>query len=200
VTTAAAGAAPPDPSNGWDAAADTLIRDRSRTIGVEVLQAWARLLPSGGAVLDLGCGAGAPVSQTLVDLGFRVAAIDASPRLVAAYRQRVPDAEVACEAAETSPWFGRTFDGIVSIGMMFFLDEAAQRAVLRRLGTAVVRGGRVLLTVPWQTATWTDPTTQRLCRSLGRREYLDALARAGFDVTGMPVDEGQNHYVSALRR
>lgn len=191
---------PPDPSNGWDAAADTLIRDRSHAIGVAVLRDWARALPAGASVLDLGCGAGAPVSQTLVDLGCRVSGIDGSPRLLAAWRQRFPDADVACEAAETSAWFGRTFDAVVSIGMMFFLGEAAQRAVIRHFGTAVTPGGRVLITVPWQTATWIDPTTQRPCRSLGRHEYVQAFARAGFDVVDMPVDEGENHYVAAVRR
>lgn len=191
----------PDPSNGWDAVADVLIRDRSRsTIGVGVLREWARHLPPGASVLDLGCGAGAPVSQTLVDLGCRVSGIDGSPRLVAAYRQRFPEVEAACEAAETSAWFGRAFDAVVSIGMMFFLDEAAQRAVIRHYATAVRPGGRVLITVPWQTATWIDPTTRRLCRSLGLGEYRAALARAGFQIDGTPTDEGENHYVTAVRR
>ena len=201
MSDAAPGRSPLDLSNGWDAAADVLIRDRAQsTIGAAVLREWARPLPRGASVLDLGCGAGAPVSQTLVDLGLRVSGIDGSPRLVAAYRQRFPVAEVACEAAETSSWFGRPFDAIVSIGMMFFLDEAAQRAVIRRFSTALTPGGRVLITAPWQTATWIDPTTQRLCRSLGRREYVDAFAGAGLDVIAMPVDEGENQHVAAVRR
>lgn len=191
----------PDDSSGWDAAADVLIRDRSRsTIGVAVLRDWARDLPAGASVLDLGCGAGAPVSQTLADLGCRVSGIDGSPRLVAAYRQRFPEAGVACEPAQTSAWFGRTFDAVVSIGMMFFLDEAAQRAVIRHCGTAVTPGGRVLITVPWQTATWIDPTTQRRCRSLGLGEYRGSFARAGFQITGTPTDEGENFHVAAVRR
>ena len=201
MSVAASRRAAPDPSSGWDAAADVLVRDRARsTIGVGVLREWARPLPGGASVLDLGCGTGAPVSQALVDLGFRVSGIDGSPRLLALYRQRFPDADVACEAAETSRWFGRPFDAIVSIGMMFFLDEAAQRTVIRRFGATVVPGGRVLITVPWQTATWIDPTTQRRCRSLGRREYLDAFTRAGLAVIAMPVDEGGNQHVAAVRR
>jgi 2-polyprenyl-3-methyl-5-hydroxy-6-metoxy-1,4-benzoquinol methylase len=191
---------PPDPSNGWDAAADTLIRDRSHTVGVAVLRDWARPLAPGASVLDLGCGAGVPVSQTLVDLGVRLSAIDASPRLVDVYRRRFPHVEVACEPAETSSWFRRRFDALVSIGMMFFLDEAAQRAVIRRCGERVRPGGHVLISAPWQTATWSDPTTGRWCRSLGRREYLAAFARAGLDVVAMPVDEGGNHHLAAVCR
>lgn len=189
-----------DPSHGWDAAADVIIHHRGRsTIGVDVLRDWARDLPNGAAVLDLGCGAGLPVSRTLVDLGCRVWAVDASPRLVAAYRERLPGAPVACEPAETSAFFGRTFDAVVSIGMLFMLDEAGQRAVIRRVGRHLVDGGRFLCTSPWQTATWIDPTTHRRCRSLGRVEYVAAFERAGLAVEAMPVDDGDNHYYSAVR-
>lgn len=189
-----------DASRGWDTAADLLIQHRAQsTIGVEVLRAWAAALPPGASVLDLGCGAGAPVSTTLVDLGFRVSAIDGSPRLVEAYRARFPHAEVACEAVEASAWFGRIFDAIVAIGLLFLNDEAAQRVVIARLGRAVVPGGRVLVTAPWQTATWIDPTTRLECRSLGRAEYVQAFTRAGFAVDAMPVDDGENHYYSAVR-
>lgn len=189
-----------DASRGWDAAADLLIGHRAQsTIGVDVLRAWAAQLPSGASILDLGCGAGAPVSTTLVDLGFRVAGIDGSPRLVEAYRARVPHAEALCEAVETSAWFGRTFDAIVAIGLLFLNDEAAQRAIVAHLGRAVVPGGRVLVTAPWQTATWIDPTTRLECRSLGRAEYVRAFARAGFAVDVMPTDDGGNHYYSAVR-
>jgi len=189
-----------DASRGWDAAADLLIGHRARsTIGVEVLRDWARALPAGASVLDLGCGAGAPVSTTLAGLGFRVAAIDGSPRLVVEYRARFPQADVECAAVEASTWFGGVFDAIVAIGLLFLNDEAAQRTIIARMGRATVAGGRVLLTAPWQTATWIDPTTGLPCRSLGRAEYTRAFARAGFAVHATPTDDGENHYYSLVR-
>lgn len=190
----------PDASRGWDGAAHLLLGHRAQsTIGVAVLRAWARALPAGASVLDLGCGAGAPVSTTLVELGFCVSGIDGSPRLVDAYRARFPSAEVACEAAEASAWFGRTFDAIVAIGLLFLNDEAAQRAIIAHMGRATAPGARVLLTAPWQTATWVDPTTGLDCRSLGRAEYTRAFVRAGFAVHATPTDDGENHYYSLVR-
>lgn len=189
-----------DASRGWDAAADLLIGHRAQSnIGVAVLREWAARLPAGASILDLGCGAGAPVSTTLVELGFRVSGIDGSPRLVAAYRARFPHADAACEAVETFPWFGRTFDAAVAIGLLFLNDEGSQRAVIAHAGRAIRPGGRLLVTAPWQTATWIDPTTGLECRSLGRAEYLRAFARAGFAVDAMPTDDGENHYYSAVR-
>ena len=190
-----------DASRGWDAAADLLAGHRARsTIGVEVLRDWARALPAGASVLDLGCGAGAPVSATLVDLGCRVAGLDGSPRLVAAYRARFLGAEVACAPAEASAWFDRPFDAIVAIGLLFLNEEAAQRTIIAHMGRATATGGRVLLTAPWQTATWIDPTTGLPCRSLGRAEYTRAFARAGLVVEATPTDDGENHYYALVRQ
>ncbi len=189
-----------DASRGWDGVADLLTEHRARsTIGVEVLRDWARALPAGASVLDLGCGAGAPVSTTLAELGFRVSGIDGAPRLVAAYRARLPHADVECAPVEASTWFGRVFDAIVAIGLLFLNDEAAQRTIVALMGRATEPGGRVLLTAPWQTATWTDRTTGLPCRSLGRTEYTRAFARAGFVVHATPTDDGENHYYSLVR-
>lgn len=189
-----------DPANGWDAVADGVVRGREQTtIGVQVLREWARALPAGAIVLDLGCGGGVPVSRTLVEAGFEVAGVDASPRMVAAYRARFPDADVACEPAEASTFFGRRFDAVVSIGLLFLLDEPAQRRLIRRVAAALVPGGRWLFTAPWQTATWTDHDTQRESRSLGRDAYVAALRASGLHVAGTYVDEGENHYFSAVK-
>jgi O-acetyl-ADP-ribose deacetylase len=190
-----------DPAGGWDAVADEVVDGRhTSTIGVDVLQQWARGQPAGASVLDVGCGGGVPVSQTLADLGYSVSGIDASPRMVAAYRQRFPDAPVACESAETGRFFQRTFDAAVSIGLLFLLDEAAQRAVIRRVSGALAPGGRFLFTAPWQAATWIDNDTRRQSRSLGRDAYVAALAAHGLAVLGTYVDAGDNHYYSAVRQ
>lgn len=191
--------ASPDPSNGWNAAADVLLRERSTTIGVAVLRAWAAQLPPQASVLDLGCGAGEPVSSTLVALGHTVTGIDASPRIVAAYRARFPGADVVCEPAEATRPLGQRFDGVVAIGLLFLLDEAAQRAVVARVSAALRPGGRFLFTAPWQTATWVDPTTGCACRSLGRAGYGALLTSAGLVLDDTATDEGGNHHFSARR-
>ncbi len=37
-----------------------------------------RLLPRGGAILDLGCGGGEPIDRFLIDHGFAVTGVDAA--------------------------------------------------------------------------------------------------------------------------
>ena len=124
-----------DPSNGWEAVAGKLIAHRNTSrIGVSVVRAWARHLRDGASILDVGCGSGVPISEALVNAGFVVDGIDASPTLVAAFKARFPNASVACEAAETSRLFGKTYDGILAVGLMFLLPEDAQHALIHHHG------------------------------------------------------------------
>ena len=190
----------PDPSNGWEAAAAQLIASRQRSrIGVSTLREWARGLPAGSSILDLGCGSGVPVSEALMADGFQVFGIDASPSLVKAFRLRFPEAAVACEAVEGSAFFGRTFPGIVAIGLMFLLPADTQRALIRRLGSVLSPGGQLLFTSPAQRCTWRDITTGRPSVSLGADEYGALLSEAGLTVTSNYVDEGENYYYAAAR-
>lgn len=186
-----------DPSNGWDAVADRFIAARSR-IGVDVVRAWSRALSTRAAVLDLGCGAGVPVSETLVAEGCAVHGIDASPTLVQAFRRRFPDAAVACEPVEASDFFGRSYDGIVAVGLLFLLPPDTQRAVIRRVASVLNPGGRFLFTAPTQVATWADLLTGRSSVSPGDLEYRRALSDAGLTVLQEHVDEGENHYYDAV--
>lgn len=187
-----------DRSNGWEAIALRFMAERS-AIGVATVRAWCRALPAGASVLDLGCGSGVPVSGALMDEGCVVYGVDASPNLVAAFRHRFPQAQVACEPVEESGFFGRRYDGIVAVGLLFLLQPDVQRAVIRRASTALRPDGRFLFTAPVQAATWTDLMTGRQSVSLGDEAYRCALAGAGLEVVGEYVDEGGNHYYDAAR-
>ena len=189
-----------DRSNGYESAASEFIARRSAGIGVATLRRWASSLRPAGSVLDLGCGRGDPVSSTLLDLGFEVYGVEASPSLAAAFRARFPDAPLACEPVESSRFFDRTFDGIVAIGLMFLLRADAQADLIRRAAATLNAGGRFLFTSPALSCTWTDVLTGRRSTSLGAVAYKALLAEAGLAVIGEYEDEGENHYFDAAPR
>ena len=187
-----------DPSNGYEAAAPEFVRRREESrIGAAVVRTWARSLPRGGAVLDLGCGAGVPVAEALANEGLVVYGIDASPTLAAAFRRRFPHARLACEAIEHSCFFDRTFDGVIAVGLMFLLPAAVQRDTMQKVGKALNAGGRFLFTSPAQQRAWTDALTGRQSLSLGADEYKAVLLAAGLTLVGEQEDEGENHYYDA---
>lgn len=184
-----------DPSNGYEAVAPEFMRRREQSsIGVATVRMWARLLPRGGAVLDLGCGSGKPISTTLRKQGLLPYGIDASASLIAAFRRRLPDAHVACEAIEGSRFFGRTFDGVVAVGLMFLLPADVQRDLIRKVAVALNPDGRFLFTSPVQACAWTDVLTGQESHSLGAEEYRAAFSEAGLALVGEYQDHGENHY------
>ena len=186
-----------DKSNGYEAVASEFMARRQSHIGVATVRSWARSLPPGASVLDLGCGHGLPISMALIDDGFVVYGVDASPSLTAAFQRRFPRADVACEAVEDSRFFGRTFDGVIAVGLMFLLPRAAQRQLIGKVAQALNPGGRFLFTSPAQVCTWIDKLTGRQAQSLGVEAYRAALAESGFALAGEHVDEGDNHYYDA---
>jgi 2-polyprenyl-3-methyl-5-hydroxy-6-metoxy-1,4-benzoquinol methylase len=189
---------PYDASNGWEAAAEKFIAARSR-IGEAVVREWARHLPPGAPVLDLGCGSGVPISEALIDAGFSVHGVDASPTLIAKFHSRFPRVPVACEPAESSRFFDRSFDGVIAVGLLFLLPADVQRTLLIRMGAALNPGGRLLFSSPRQICTWSDMTTGRESRSLGANAYAAILSEAGMALVGNYTDEGQSYYYDARR-
>ena len=188
-----------DASHGYDAIAGAFARGRNAKIGVATARAWARTIRPGGAVLDLGCGNGIPISRTLIEEGLEAWGVDASPAMVAAFRNNFPDVPIACEPAETSLFFGRRFDGIIAWGLIFLLPEPAQVALIRRAAEALEPGGSLLFTSPEPACTWDDLMTGRASRSLGGDAYRAHLAAAGLSVVAEHSDEGDNHYFESLK-
>lgn len=168
-------------------------------IGAATVRSWGRSLPRSASILDLGCGAGVPISEALITEGFAVYGVDASPNLTAAFRTRFPHAHVACEAVEDSRFFGRTFEGVIAVGLLFLLSADAQRDLIRRVALALNPGGRFLFTSPAQSCTWTDILTGRQSLSLGAEAYRSVLSDAGLTIVGAHLDEGDNHYYDTCK-
>jgi SAM-dependent methyltransferase len=194
-----------DPSNGYEAVAAEFLAGRGRApssaVGARAVRDWARTLPSGATVIDLGCGSGLPITKVLVGEGLKVYAIDAAKSLAAAFRHNLPGIPIACESVEVSPFFDRMFDGVVTWGLMFLLFPEAQRRLIKRIADILVPGGRLLFTscAGTEPLVWNDAMTGLESRSLGGVEYRTLLSAVGLTVTSEYEDEGQNHYFDAFK-
>jgi SAM-dependent methyltransferase len=192
-----------DTSNGYEAIAAEFIAGRGARsgvgVGVRTVREWTNTVRSGGAVLDLGCGPGYPITQLLVDAGLAAHGVDASPTMVAQFQTRFPSLPVECNTVERFNFFGRRFDGIIAWGLLFLLPPAEQAQVIGKVAGALVRGGRFLFTAPQQVCEWPDSMTGRRSESLGAEAYRQLLETAGLLLSGETDDEGDNHYYMAFK-
>ncbi|MEP3893434.1 MAG: class I SAM-dependent methyltransferase [Litorimonas sp.] len=188
-----------DSSNGYDDIADTFIQVRSTTSGVSTVQGWANRFKPGDTVLDIGSGSGLPLTKVLIDLGLKVSAIDASPKMVAAFRKNFPHTEITCEAAEESSFLHRKFDGVLAVGLIFLLSPEVQRQLILRIADAVKPGGHLLFSAPKETGSWDDLLTKRQSHSLGEDSYIHLLESSGLVLNERYTDEGGSYYYAAAR-
>jgi SAM-dependent methyltransferase len=195
-----------DRSNGYEAVSEEFLArrgdraTRSIAIGVKEVRRWAKKLPRGSSVIDLGCGPGFPLTVLLVEEGLQVFAVDAAPSLIAAFRHSLPGTPVACESVLESRCFDRTFDAVLSVGLMFLLKAEDQHRLVRRFAEILVPGARLLFTSPAKPVVWNDAMTGVESISLGAEEYRQLLETAGISVVEEYEDAGENHYFDAFKR
>jgi SAM-dependent methyltransferase len=193
-----------DRSNGYERVSEEFLgrrgSGRSTGIGVDAVRKWARTLPRGGAVIDLGCGPGLPLTEVLVAEGLNVFGVDAAPSFVQAFQRNLPNTPVVCEAVQDSRFFDRTFDAALAWGLIFLLGPEDQRRLIRRIARILVSGGRLLFTSPAEPLVWNDAMTGLESRSLGAEEYRRQLFAVGISVSNEHEDEGQNHYFDAFKK
>ena len=195
-----------DQSNGYESVSEEFLarrgngERRSTAIGVKEVRQWAKTLPPGSSVIDLACGPGFPITVVLVEEGLQVFAVDAAPAFVAAFQRNLPGTPVVCESVLESRFFDRTFDAVLSIGLMFLLRAEEQHHLIRRFADILVPGGRLLFTATAKPAIWNDAMTGLESISLGAQEYRRLLGAAGISVAEEYQDVGENHYFDAFRR
>lgn len=122
-------------------------RDRPKDLHERVwLDRFVSLLPSGGSVLDLGCGAGEPIGGFFIDQGFALTGVDFSRTMLALARSRFPQANWhQCDMCELD--LGQRFDGIIGWNSFFHLRAEQQRATLSRIAEHLAPEGALMLTV-----------------------------------------------------
>jgi SAM-dependent methyltransferase len=187
----------PDLSNGYDDQAEIFIASRSPTTGVSTVRFWAQSFPAKTKVLEIGCGNGIPITKTLIQEGLDVYAVDASPKLVSAFRNNFPNTHVIFEAAERLHFIDQRFGAALAWGLMFLLTAEPQKIVIQNIGNVLNRGGRFLFTSPREAVTWIDIRTGRKSVSLGAFEYQSLLSSASLSLIAEYDDEGSNHYFEA---
>lgn len=189
-----------DSADAYESRAREFLRARDQSpIGEKIVDEWARTLSRGAAVIELGCGGGYPVTRVLRSAGLRLWATDSSPTLLAAFQSRFPEVPVQCARVQESTFFDQKYNAAIAIGLLFLLPESDQAALLSRVATILLPGGRFLFTAPIETGGWIDINTGQQCRSLGQAAYEALYTSSGFTTVATFTDAGGNNYYDIER-
>ena len=102
-------------------------------------------------VLDLGCGAGVPVTQWLAER-FRVTGVDLSATQLALAREQMPGASLVRADMGTIAFAPGSFDAVVSCYAIIHLPREEHPALLASIARWLRPGGRFLAT--WALGEW----------------------------------------------
>jgi SAM-dependent methyltransferase len=150
------------------------------------------LIPIGSEVLELGCGAGLPVTRALAD-GRSVTAVDMSTTQVGLARANVPQARIIQADMTTLAFPPASFDAVVAFYSLTHVPRAEQEGLLRRIHGWVRPGGLFLATMGAEDSSdeveddWLG--VPMYFSHYGVRRNRAMVRRAGFELTEAVVNE-----------
>jgi ubiquinone/menaquinone biosynthesis C-methylase UbiE len=130
----------------YDLIADWYPSDRGRSVGVREALAAVASLPRDARILDLGCGNGFPITDALVNAGYRVVGLDSSRGMLERFRVNLPTTSVVGGDARAAPFAENVFDAAISWGMMFHLTRGDQTTAFANVSRVLKVGAPFLFT------------------------------------------------------
>jgi len=135
--------------SGYDRMAEQYLatKDPQDPLALAALEDLASHLPSGAAVLDLGCGAGVPVTRWLADRGFAVTGVDVSTRQLELARKNVPEGTFLKADMTEMAFAPENFDAVVAFHSIIHVPRAEHPALLESIHRWLKPGGVFLATM-----------------------------------------------------
>ncbi|KAJ7731202.1 S-adenosyl-L-methionine-dependent methyltransferase [Mycena metata] len=152
-----------------------------------------KLLPAGADVLELGCGAGVPSTQRLLEAGLTVTGNDISAAQIALARQHVPAATLIQGDMLALDFAPASFDAVLAFYSIFHLPKEEQGAMISKIRGWLKPGGWFLCNFHFDEGDvtregWIDPAVIMFSSGLGVEGTRDIFQK---DVLGfkLVVDE-----------
>jgi 2-polyprenyl-3-methyl-5-hydroxy-6-metoxy-1,4-benzoquinol methylase len=175
--------------SGYDQMAEQYLatKDPEDPLALRALEDLASLLPSRAAVLDLGCGAGVPVTRWLADRRFAVTGVDVSAKQLELARTYVPEGTFI-KADMTEVDFGpESFDAVVAFHSVIHVPRTEHPALLESIHRWLEPGGALLATMSvadyeGRDEDWEGWGAPMVWSHYDRQANVAMLREAGFEI------------------
>ena len=117
----------------YDKIFDWYVTARNPDAGDEVIRKFTQNFQPGAKILDIGCGHGFPITNTLCQLGFKPYGIDSSIKMVTRFKEDLRDVPVQCSNVLDSDFFNILFDAVIAYGFIFHLPQDQQKKVIEKV-------------------------------------------------------------------
>lgn len=154
------------------------------------LDRFLTLVPTGAAILDIGCGSGEPIARYFIDKGYDVTGVDAAPAMIEMCQSHFPDRQwIVADMRSLS--LGRSFAGMLAWDSFFHLSPDDQRQMFPIFRRHAEPHAALLFTSgPSQgeaIGTWQGEPLYHA--SLDPAEYRSLLCDNGFRVVSHVVED-----------
>jgi SAM-dependent methyltransferase len=151
------------------------------------------LLPQSGTVVDLGCGAGVPISRYFARRGYDVFGYDLSPAMLEIARAEVPEASFERARMQDVQLPPGSVDLVTSFFAIIHVEREIHPELFRRMFAWLREGGAALLTLgandnpEEQDPDWLG--APMAWSHFDADTNLDLLREAGFEIAWHEVEE-----------
>jgi len=134
---------------GYDRMAEQYLatKDPEDPLALAALEDLVSFLSPGSAVLDLGCGAGVPVTRWLTGRGFVVTGVDVSARQLELAQRNVPTATFIKVDMTELAFAPETFDAVVTFHSIIHVPRTEHPALIAKIHRWLKPGGVFLATM-----------------------------------------------------
>ena len=140
-------------------------------------------LDEGSSVLDIGCGAGVPVTRSLAKK-FAVTGVDVSREMLRLARANVPNANFVRSDITSVEFDESTFDAVVAFFSLFHIPREDHAPLFRRIRDWLKPGGYLMCTLSLDSETgYTQDdffSAKMYWSNYGVSEYEEMLTGIGF--------------------
>lgn len=181
--------------DGYDRIACTYAAQRDQFRSIKYLEAFIELMPTGATILDLGCGAGKPVDEFLVEHGCTVQGLDISERMIDLARQNVPQASYEIRDMSDLAAGDYSVDGIVAFYSIFHTPRDQHQSLLDRFASFLPKGGAILITMgsgEWEGIEDDFHGARMHWSHFGADRNVEMVEHAGFRVLLNEIDRSGN--------